>query len=150
MTGVVEFLRAQQRRNDRRISLIFLLYLDRSKQGEAAERMIRVQIVERDGVDLYRTLVDAMREGQLRTLHVKNRGRKVTHERYPGWIAWSHSPGVIDCKVFGSRQPGSEWQLFSAFLGRLADRYAADIARIDVQFPQAKSGARRRKRKRSR
>lgn len=35
--------------------------------------MIKFQIMEREGVDLYRTLPQAMREGQLRTLHAKNR-----------------------------------------------------------------------------
>lgn len=89
-----------------------------------------------------------MREGQLRTLHVRQRGRKVVHERYPGWISWSHSQGVIDCKVFGAKQPGSEWQLFSALLGRLADRYAASIAGIGIEFPRTKTGAGKRKRTR--
>lgn len=109
--------------------------------------MIRVRIVERNGADLYQTLVSAMRAGELRTLHVKNRGRKVVHERYPGWVSWSHSQGVINGKVFSSKT-GSEWQLFSALLGRLADKYAASIASIDIQFPEAKIGARRRKRTR--
>lgn len=109
--------------------------------------MIRVQIVEREGADLFRTLVNAMREGELRTLHVKERGRKIVHERYPGWIAWSHSPRVITCKVFG--QPGSEWQLFSAFLGRLAHKYPDSIAGIDIQFPETKTKARRRSKRRA-
>lgn len=109
--------------------------------------MIRVQIVEREGANLFRTLVSAMREGELRTLHVKERGRKIVHERYPGWIAWSHSPRVITCKVFG--QPGSEWQLFSAFLGRLAHKYPDSIAGIDIQFPETKTKARRRSKRRA-
>jgi hypothetical protein len=111
--------------------------------------MIRVRIVERDGADLYQTLINAMREGELRTLHVKNRGRKIVHERYPGWVTWSHSQGVINGKVFSSKT-GSEWQLFSALLGRLADKYAASIANIDVQFPETKTKARRRTKRRAR
>lgn len=107
--------------------------------------MIRVRIVERDGADLYQTLINAMREGELRTLHVKNRGRKVVHERYPGWVTWSHSQGVINGKVFSSKT-GSEWQLFSALLGRLADKYAASIASIDIQFPETKRRVGKRKR----
>jgi hypothetical protein len=37
--------------------------------------------------------------------------------------------------VISPRKPGREWQFFSAFLGRLADRYAAQIVAIDSQFP---------------
>lgn len=104
--------------------------------------MIRFQIVERDGTRLYGTLVKAMREGELHTLHLKP-GRKIVHERYPGWIKWSHARGVIDCEVLSPREPGSEWQLFSAVLGRLADRYADSIAGISVQFPRPETGVRR-------
>ncbi len=105
--------------------------------------MIRFQIVERDGTRLYGTLVSAMRKGELHTLHLMKRGRKIVHERYPGWIRWSHSRGVIDCEVLSPNIPGSEWQLFSAVLGRLADKYADSIAGISVQFPRPEPGGRR-------
>ncbi len=110
--------------------------------------MIRFQIVEREGVDLYRTLLQAMREGELRTLHAKNRGQKVVHARYPGWIRWSHARGVITCKVISPNKPGSEWQLFSAVLGRLAHRYSDSIAGIQVQFPATSSTWKRKRRRR--
>jgi len=109
--------------------------------------MIRFQIVERDDVHLYRTLVTAMREGELHTLHLARRGRRVVHERYPGWINWAHSRGVIDCEVHSPRKIGSEWQLFSAVLGRLADKYASSIGGINVQFPAAQAAVRPRARK---
>ena len=110
--------------------------------------MIRFQIVERGGADLYRTLLRAMREGQLRTLQAKDRGRKVVHARYPGWIRWSHARGVITCKVVSPNNPGSEWQLFSAVLGRLADKYAESISGIQVQFPTIPRTRKRKRRKR--
>jgi len=112
--------------------------------------MIRFQIVDRDSGQLYRTLVTAMREGQLHTLHLAKRGRRVVHERYPGWITWSHARGVIDCEVHSPRPAGSEWQLFSAVLGRLAHKYSSRIAGINVQFPAADAAVRRRERKRHR
>jgi len=108
--------------------------------------MIRFQIVDRDSGQLYRTLVAAMREGQLHTLHLARRGRRVVHERYPGWITWSHTRGVIDCEVHSPRPAGSEWQLFSAVLGRLAHKYASSISGINVQFPAAPATGRRRAR----
>jgi hypothetical protein len=67
---------------------------------------------------------------------------------------WSVSEGIITCEVISPNKPGREWQLFSAFLGRLADRYADRIVAINIQFPgsvpfdapprRRRSGARRK------
>jgi hypothetical protein len=99
--------------------------------------MIRFQIIERTGAQLHKTLVDAMRSGELRTFIAKKRGRKVLHKNsaYPGWMNWSTADGIINCEILSPNKPGREWQLFSAFLGRLADRYAERIVAINVQFP---------------
>jgi len=99
--------------------------------------MIRFHIVERPGADLQRTLIAAMRAGELRTFKALKRGRKIEHTTYPGWMNWSSGEGVISCAVLSPRKPGQEWQLFSAFLGRLADRYADRVVAIEVQFPDA-------------
>lgn len=39
--------------------------------------MIRFQIIERTGANLYKTLVDAMRAGELRTFAATRRGRRI-------------------------------------------------------------------------
>ena len=77
-------------------------------------------------VNLQKTLVDAMRAGELRTFAATRRGRRIQHKNlsYPGWMNSSVVDGVINCEVISPRKPGREWQFFSAFLGRLADRYA--------------------------
>jgi hypothetical protein len=111
--------------------------------------MIRFQIIERTGAQLQKTLVEAMRSGELRTFIAKKRGRKVQHKNsaYPGWMNWSASDGMISCEILSPNKPGGEWQLFSAFLGRLADRYAERIVAINVQFPGSvpfEDGTRRR------
>lgn len=105
--------------------------------------MIQFQIVERPGGDLYRTLLEAMRSGKLRTFRAERRGRRVRHTNpsIPGWMNWSRRGGIITCEVISPRKPGSEWRLFSAFLGRLADRYAGEIVFIGVQFPDAAPAA---------
>ena len=101
--------------------------------------MVRLQIVERHGASLYRTLIDAMRSGELRTLAVSKRGRKITHANpnYPGWINLRHVDGLILCDVLSPYKTGGEWRLLSAFIGRLADKYAGLIQSIAVQFPDA-------------
>jgi hypothetical protein len=55
--------------------------------------------------------------------------------KYPGWINWSNSEGVITCEVLSPRKPDNEWQLMHAFLGRLAARFAPQIVAINIQFP---------------
>ncbi|HWP60061.1 MAG TPA: hypothetical protein VNL14_19365 [Candidatus Acidoferrales bacterium] len=116
--------------------------------------MIRFQIIERPGANLYRTLIGAMRAGALRTFRATRRGRRIQHKNlsYPGWMNWSVSDGLINCEVISPHKPGREWQLFSAFLGRLADRYADHIVAINVQFPGGSAkpvrGAARKRRRR--
>jgi hypothetical protein len=111
--------------------------------------MIRFQVMERDQAHLYETLVKAMRDGELRTFRVKDRGRRVVHVRYPGKITWTHSQGVIDATVVSPKRYGNEWQIFSALMGRLAQRYAAGISGIIVQFPEEAEPSGRRRRKRA-
>lgn len=116
--------------------------------------MIRFQIIERAGANLHKTLVDAMRAGELRTFEATRRGRRIQHKNlsYPGWMNWSAHDGMINCEVISPRKPGREWQFFSAFLGRLADRYAGHILAINVQFPSsvAESGHVKKRRPRKR
>ena len=50
--------------------------------------MIRFQIIERAGANLHKTLVDAMRAGELRTFEATRRGRRIQHKNRscPSWI----------------------------------------------------------------
>jgi len=109
--------------------------------------MIRLQVVERPGAGLYRSLVRAMRSGELRTFNVARRGRKVTHANpgYSGWINWFASGGVITCEILSPRKPGTEWRLLSALVGRLADKYADQVHSINVQFPGLPVARRKKK-----
>ena len=101
--------------------------------------MIRFQIIERAGANLHRTLIDAMRAGELRTFEATRRGRRIQHKNlsYPGWMNWCVHDGMINCEVISPRKPGREWKFFCAFLGRLADRYTDQIVAINIQFPSA-------------
>ena len=117
--------------------------------------MIRFQIFERTGANLHKILVDAMRSGELRTFEATRRGRRIQHKNlsYPGWMNWSVHDGMISCEVISPRKPGREWQFFSAFLGRLADRYPHHILAINIQFPGSEAespGIKKRRRTRKR
>jgi hypothetical protein len=102
--------------------------------------MIRLQIIERPGSKLFLVLKKAMRTGDLRTFSLRKRGWKVVHDRYPGWMNWSSGEGVISCEILSPKKPDSEWQILSALIGRLAQRYARSVESVNIQLP---SGARR-------
>lgn len=114
--------------------------------------MIRLQIVERHGVNLYRTLIDAMRSGELRTFIATRYGKRITHRNpnYSGWIKWSYAAGVISCEFLSPRRPGTEWRLVSALVGRLADKFADQVHSISIQFPDAAAPKKKARRRRSR
>ena len=106
--------------------------------------MIRMQVVEREGGRLFETLKHAMRSGELKTFRLEKGGRKVTHVRYPGRIKWENNRGVITCE-FLSPRPGDEWQLLSAFVGRLAHRYGELAQNVSIQFESSEAGSRKKR-----
>jgi len=112
--------------------------------------MIRFQIIERTGANLHHELLRAIRTKELRTFVLAKRGKKIQHvsPSYHGWMNWTARHGVIGCEVLSPRKPGREWQLFSAFIGRLADRFADRISAINVQFPEPEPPVRRKRRRR--
>ena len=109
--------------------------------------MIRIQILERPGAELFATLRRAMRGGALRTFSLAKRGTRVVHQRYPGWMNWSHTQGAITCEIVSGRKPEGEWQLLSAFIGRLADKFADRVESIHIQLSAPASTALKRTRK---
>lgn len=96
-----------------------------------------MQIIEQPGANLHAELVEAMRSRSLQTFFLKKRGKRVLHTNYsiPGWMKWSHEDGVTACSIFSPKKPGMEWKFFSAFVGRLADRFSDKIQAINIQFP---------------
>ena len=111
--------------------------------------MIRMQIIEQPGAGLHAELVSAMRSASLRTFFLKKRGRRVVHTNplIPGWMKWSHEDGVITCSIYSPKKPGMEWKFFSAFVGRLADRFPGKIQSMNIQFPGELPGPARPRRK---
>ncbi len=113
--------------------------------------MIKIQIVERDGANLFQVVKSACYDGTLRTFSAEKRGKKITHTTYPGYITWSSArDGVIIASLRSPQRPQDEWKILSAFIGRLADKYPSSIHTISLQFdttapPPARRAAARRK-----
>jgi hypothetical protein len=114
---------------------------------QGGDGMIRVQILERPGADLFSALKAAMRGGDLRTFSLEKRGWKVVHERYPGWMNWSHGQGAITCEILSPQKPAGEWQFLGALVGRLADKYARQVESINIQLPPPTSHIGRKRKK---
>lgn len=111
--------------------------------------MIRLEITERKGAKLRKRLIDAMRSGELRTFAAADRGRAVTHLRYPGRMRWSEKDGTILATLSGPKGE-APWQLLGAFLGRIAHRYSAQVESIRMDFGPARPAGKRRARPRRR
>ena len=111
--------------------------------------MIRMQIVERPGADLFRALKRAIRSKDLRTFALEKHGTRVVHVRSPGFMNWTPTPGVIACEIRSPKEQGKEWQFLSNLIGRLADRYPALVESVNIQLdaPPAPTVKRKRRRK---
>jgi len=117
--------------------------------------MIRMQIVERPGADLFKALKRAIRSKDLRTFALEKHGTRVVHIRSPGVMNWVASPGVIACEIRAAArrgpktEEGKEWQFLSNLVGRLADRYPALVESINIQLeaPPPPPPARKKRRR---
>ena len=111
--------------------------------------MIRLQIVERPGTRLFSVLKKAIRSKDLRTFTLEKGGKRVVHIRSPGYMNWVEVEGVIACEIRTPKDEGKEWQLLTAVVGRLADRFPAAVESINIQLiapPPEPVKKRRRKR----
>jgi hypothetical protein len=117
--------------------------------------MIRMQIVERPGADLFKALKRAIRSKDLRTFALEKHGARVVHVRSPGVMNWVSAPGVIACEIRSAArrgpktEEGKEWQFLSNLVGRLADRYPALVESINIQLeaPAPPPAARKKRRR---
>ena len=96
--------------------------------------MIRLQIVERPGTRLFSALKKAIRSKDLRTFSLEKGGKRVVHIRSPGYMSWVEVDGVIACEIRTPKDEGKEWQLLTAVVGRLADRFTAGVESINIQL----------------
>ncbi len=115
--------------------------------------MVHVQIVGRHGPTLQTELRSAIAEGRIRSFEVTQvrGGVRLQHKRYPGELRLEQTPGPLLVTV-RCRPPSKEWQLLSAFIGRLADHFKDEISSINIQLepneePAKKKPRARRKKK---
>ena len=97
--------------------------------------MIHVQLVSRNRDDLHSLIKTAITGGQIRSFQIDrvHGGLQISHKKYLGIIKLQRTSGplvaTIQCK---NRK--KEWQIFEAFVGRIADHFTAEIAAINIQM----------------
>jgi hypothetical protein len=102
--------------------------------------MVYLQIVGRDGSNLQSELRTAIAEGRITSFEVAQvrGGVKLRHVRYLGEIKLDQmrsptAPGPLIVTVI-CKDRSKEWQLLSAFIGRLADHFKDEISSINIQL----------------
>ena len=77
----------------------------------------------------------AINGGQIRSFQIDRvrGGLQISHKKYLGIIKFQRTPGplvaTIQCK---NRK--REWQIFEAFMGRIADHFTDQIAAVNIQM----------------
>jgi hypothetical protein len=97
--------------------------------------VIHVQLVRRNRDDLQSLIRIAIKDGQIRSFQIDRvqGGFQISHKKYLGIIKFQRTSGpllaTIQCK-----NPKKEWQIFEAFVGRIADHFTDEIAAINIQM----------------
>jgi hypothetical protein len=99
--------------------------------------MARVQVITKEGSNLYAELRKAIESNKIRSFEkVKVKGGlKIKHvgKDTPGWINLEKQSGIILAEV-KCNAPDKEWKILQAFIGRMTDHFHDDIVCINVQF----------------
>lgn len=112
--------------------------------------MIHLQIISRDSADVQAELRAAIEEQRMTTFEIEGLrgGLRLRHKRFAGEVRFRRDgpagPELVSVK---SRLASEEWQLLSALIGRLSDRFRGQIAAINIQLEADEPAKKPRRRK---
>ncbi len=72
-----------------------------------------------------------------RTTLIRQKGDRLVHAQYPGWITWEQTKGGVLNAVVKSRKPQEEWMLLSSFIGYLERHMSDFIQSITITYRNA-------------
>jgi hypothetical protein len=106
--------------------------------------MVHLQIISRNAADVQAALRSAIEEQRMTTFEIERirGGLRLRHKRFRGEVRFHPTDGPLLVTV-RSPKSNNEWQLLSAFIGRLADRFRDQVSSVSIQF-QSTSGVARR------
>lgn len=99
--------------------------------------MVHLQIISRDGSDVQAELRAAIQEQRMTTFEIEGirGGMRLRHKRFKGEVHFlptrAGAPALLSVR---SKLANEEWQLLSALIGRLADRFRSQIVSINMQL----------------
>ncbi len=104
--------------------------------------MKRVQVIPKEGINLYSKLIKKEVElsrknrGTLYRSALKKKGReKWSHTDYKGWVNFQAAiGGVVVVEVHTKASRDEEWKLFHAFMGFLDRHFREEILAINIQY----------------
>jgi hypothetical protein len=103
--------------------------------------MIIVTITPKEGENIYSLLIQkelALRQQNKGTLHraggKKKDEDKWVHNTYKGWIRFQKTLGGVTVALVQSKDPESEWQLLSSFIGFLDRHFRDSISNISLTY----------------
>jgi hypothetical protein len=114
--------------------------------------MVHLQIIARGDQDVVQELRDAIAQERIRSFEVTRvrGGVRLGHKAHPGELRLSRTEGGGPLLVtVRSRPESKEWQLLSAFIGRLADHFKDQISSINIQLEPSEVAPKKPKKKRS-
>lgn len=97
--------------------------------------MVHLQLISREGDDLRAVIRSAIEEGHIKSFEIARirGGLRIRHRKFQGEIRLDPTAGPLLVSV-RCRDRTKEWQLLSAFIGRLADHFKDEIIAINMQF----------------
>ncbi len=97
--------------------------------------MVHLQLISRAGEDLRAVIREAIEEGHIKSFEIARirGGLRIQHKKFQGEIRFEPTDGPLLVTV-RCRDRTKEWQLLSAFLGRVADHFKDEVIAINMQF----------------
>lgn len=94
---------------------------------------VRVVVTARGRANLKQALLEAVREGRLRTFEAYQRGKRLRHKQratHPGYIVLDWRAPELRAEVRGAEAS----QLLGSFVSRLHARFGEDIESVTLRF----------------
>ena len=109
--------------------------------------MVHLQIISRGDADIQAEIRSAIEEERMKTFEIVRLrgGLRLRHKRFRGEVHFIKSEGPLLITVRSSKG-ADEWQLLSALIGRLADRFRDQISSINISF-EVKAAPKKKSRK---
>src|SRR5687768_6068584 len=97
--------------------------------------MIHIQLVSRDGSNLQSLIRQAIAEESIKSFTVAQvkDGLKIKHKKHLGEIRLKQTKGPLVATLV-CKNRSKEWQIFEAFMGRLAYHFKNDISSVNIEM----------------